>query len=69
MAPTTKIVGTKALLWSMAALTGIDVVIAEVPGHLRYDFLIILDNGIYKRVQKIEGSNITSPPRCVLLPG
>jgi hypothetical protein len=52
MAPITKIVGNKALLWSIAALTEIDVVVAEVSGdHLRYDFLIILDGGTYKRVQ------------------
>ena len=52
MAPNTKIVGTKALLWSMAALSDIDVVVAEVAGdHLRYDFLIILEDGSYKRVQ------------------
>ena len=52
MPPISKIVGTKASLWVKAALNHIGVLIAEPPGdHLRYDLIIVLDDGTYRRVQ------------------
>jgi hypothetical protein len=71
MPPISKIVGTKSSLWIQAALTHIDVITAEPAGdHLRYDFIVILDDGTYRRVQakhaRIENSSNQSQENAAI---